>query len=1740
MLGAGTNTVEIIIAARNTASAAFMKAKAQMKGLEGIGKKLTNSFTKVAKAGALIGGAAVIAGIVGSTKAFTDFEDAMANVRKTTGFTKEEIGVLGDSINKLALRIPVAQTELAGIAAIAGQLGIQGKENILSFTEDVAKMSTAFDMSAESAATAMAKMSNIYGIPIEQASALGSAINVLGNTTAAQESAIMDFSMSLGASAKMLGFSATEAVSMGASLISMGMDASASGTRLNSAFTQMGKKIGETAAFLNMTEAEFKAAFGADPMAMVIQITEKLAQIEDPLERTAAASELFGLIGAKAITGLGGNLEGLQTNLANAAAGFEENTSLTEEFAAKTDTLKAKFTLLKNSVTSLLISVGGEIAPTLTQVIDGFRDILPAIKEVVFEIGTGFREAFESIARQAGPALAPFIVKAKEAGEKISAGFDFKTLADDVGVFIGAALGPLIDAFGWLIDKLGPLWEMIGKGAEIFHNLANALKTEEGRLDDIRDATEKVTAAKQTLFEINDKLAQNTATLAEQLENAGGWTSNLANLEAEAAEKAEALAAARKAATEAIATHGAESDIAKAAIENVKIAEEGAKVATESFNLALGNATQAVIDSGVATEGLQEAQLNLKSTTSEAASAQSELQVAVSALETETEEAKQAPFDLGEAFEAFGTKVKAVFAELPLRVAEAIAGALEATAAGFEKIKLSGVADNFEAGAKDIRAKIDTIREGLEVAIPAAMGVSEEAVDSAVKTIVDNFQEVKEESTDTGKSLEVLGDAAKDAFDTITPETEEATEKMEEFSVSIGDTTVSFKGAAAEVVKNADAYEKLQDSAQKIMDLDWSVFTEFEASLPSIETGIQDMEGAFVGLRDVLEDNIGSLENVQESVMDISEIAAPFLEKGFSSSVEAIGNFASTLKAAGSAINDFSSLQDVSIDGCINFSLHVRDMVSALEILEDQMEDLVPDFADMDSLITNILESFVWTPGKKESIADEINRIALAAKDGTGTIGELWTILEETTKVTETGWTGEFALPFVERYKEGVEDIEDITADFLASGEVLERQMGYTTDALSFQTGQLNKITEALQPYLEFMRTLNELAALSTLSTEELNNGLNAINETLQNLGKSLETFDLRPVMETLFGTKIAAGEFTGGIATGFTDTMKDFATPFSNLIVYVERLSSSIFSLVSSFEALAKISDSVLADQTKLKEVFEGITDVMTNFSTEMGGTEGFAQKFADGMDAMLKSAAPLIKYFQDNNAAVELFNKSLSSFMDTTTNVIGVFEDLTSVVKRSSELVVISAKEIETALSLVDDQLKEIALYLGSSAWSEIVTQLSAVSKEWEKWAGDVDNSMPAFNSAVDTFSTLISKILGLSSALKDMRDMTVLSVRDIDEALKNIPIFLDRFVDALSLNMGEIKRTLKDLDREWELHTDEMKDTMPAYEDSTDKVSKLIGSLLSLSSALKQLAEMGTISSKTFDTGFLSLIKSVSNFAGSLSKNVNSLIGSLQSLRTVWIDNEAVLFPLIRDFAVITDNLWGVAHNANRMADEFNELRKNSIRLERGFSSLIRFIDKVVEGTKNFYSIEAANEIIRFLRDIGGVINAFETLNREINDAMSAVKNAVTRAVNNIERKISSLDNLVRDAFYWGQNMMIGFINGIYSMEEHLKLAAIRMAAIVAWYLGASSNTEKGPLSHLESWGPNIVRTISEGLRSEMPTLNAAFGSMSSSMGAGTASGRGGNITLYNTQYINSREDGDYATQSLERMLQRHSVM
>ena len=193
----------------------------------GIAEQDLDRFNRTARGFAYTG---IIAGVTAVTTAFQAFntfgkyEQGLAGVKKTVDATDREFREMDATFKEMTRNIPATYEEIASVAEIAGQLGIE-KEHITAFTDTMIRMGTSTNMSAEDAGMAIARLSNILGTSQGDADRWGSTIVELGNNLATTEQEIVDMSLRIAGMGKALGMSEADVLALAGSLSSLGIRA---------------------------------------------------------------------------------------------------------------------------------------------------------------------------------------------------------------------------------------------------------------------------------------------------------------------------------------------------------------------------------------------------------------------------------------------------------------------------------------------------------------------------------------------------------------------------------------------------------------------------------------------------------------------------------------------------------------------------------------------------------------------------------------------------------------------------------------------------------------------------------------------------------------------------------------------------------------------------------------------------------------------------------------------------------------------------------------------------------------------------------------------------------------------------------------------------------------------------------------------------------------------------------------------------------------------------------------------------------------------------------------------------------------------------------------------------------------------------------------------------------------------------------------------------------------------------
>ncbi len=293
-------------------------------------------------------GAAVAVGsaIAFPIKASIEFESAMADVNKVVDMTKQESERFQKELWNLTHTIPLTAVQLSAIAASGGQLGIT-KDKIIGFTEIVAKMSTAFDMSAGDAGESIAKLMNVYGGGVVGAKKLGDAINYLSNKSAAKASDIVNVLGRIGGNAKALNMTSIQAANLASAFLALGKPPEVAATAINSMLGKFGniegqsKKFKEALQIMGIDGAVFQEQIRSHPQKAISEFLEMLHSMDKSLQ-SKISYDMFGQEFGDDILLLSSGVEHYRKAIKSTAIEKNYLKSMEREFQARADTTENK------------------------------------------------------------------------------------------------------------------------------------------------------------------------------------------------------------------------------------------------------------------------------------------------------------------------------------------------------------------------------------------------------------------------------------------------------------------------------------------------------------------------------------------------------------------------------------------------------------------------------------------------------------------------------------------------------------------------------------------------------------------------------------------------------------------------------------------------------------------------------------------------------------------------------------------------------------------------------------------------------------------------------------------------------------------------------------------------------------------------------------------------------------------------------------------------------------------------------------------------------------------------------------------------------------------------------------------------------------------------------------------------------------------------------------------------------
>lgn len=409
--------------------------------ISGFGRTLTASVTTP-----------IVTAFGGAVKAAVDWETAFTGVQKTVDASAEDYERLAENIKKMATETSSSKEEIAGVMEIAGQLGVTGVDNLTEFTKTMVELGDTTNLSAEDAATSLARFMNITGESTSNVDRIGSAIVDLGNNFATSESEITEMATRLASAGTIAGLTSTDILALAASMSSVGIEAEAGGTAMSQTLKTMANAVANfrdgnvedlevIANVSQMSADEFAKAWETNPINAIQAFVSGLNDVKDSGDNVFAVLSEMGMEGIRQtnmLQSLALASEMLGDAVHTSSEAYKENTALSDEAAKRYATMAAKMSQLKERIKEVAIEIGESLMPYIEKMMVGIENLVNKWKN----LDDSQKEAvikFAAIAAAIGPVL---IV--------------IGTLTSSIGHIV-TAIGSAVSSIGGLMNGVGGL-----------------------------------------------------------------------------------------------------------------------------------------------------------------------------------------------------------------------------------------------------------------------------------------------------------------------------------------------------------------------------------------------------------------------------------------------------------------------------------------------------------------------------------------------------------------------------------------------------------------------------------------------------------------------------------------------------------------------------------------------------------------------------------------------------------------------------------------------------------------------------------------------------------------------------------------------------------------------------------------------------------------------------------------------------------------------------------------------------------------------------------------------------------------------------------------------------------------------------------------------------------------------------------------------------------------------------------
>ena len=296
-------------------------------------------------------------------------EESMANVRKYTGQTDEEVHRMNEDFKRMDTR--TAREQLNELAGSAGRLGITSKDMIEEFVDGADKINVALgDDLGEGAVDKIGKLAQMFGEDKTKGLrgamlATGSAVNELAQNSSANAGYIVDFTADLSGVGIQAGMTQAQLMGLASALDQNMQEEATSATVFSQLITKMYQEPAKFAKIAGVEVTKFSNLMKTNANEGLMTFLSAMKS-RGGFAEMAPMFEEMQLNGTRAVgvlSAVASHLDQVRTAQDLATQSYASGTSVINEFNVQNNTVQAQLDKAKKRFEDLTVELGEQLIP---------------------------------------------------------------------------------------------------------------------------------------------------------------------------------------------------------------------------------------------------------------------------------------------------------------------------------------------------------------------------------------------------------------------------------------------------------------------------------------------------------------------------------------------------------------------------------------------------------------------------------------------------------------------------------------------------------------------------------------------------------------------------------------------------------------------------------------------------------------------------------------------------------------------------------------------------------------------------------------------------------------------------------------------------------------------------------------------------------------------------------------------------------------------------------------------------------------------------------------------------------------------------------------------------------------------------------------------------------------------------------------------------------------------------------